>query len=299
MGKEGCNLIGLKYYQQISAFFQFWQFSFVGKLRVGMTAACGRGMKSVLYYLPLCRLLLSLSMFSLLICSTFAKEISLSWDPSPDPDIVGYVLYFAPANGNQYQRVEVGAATSRAIAGLQPGTTYQLFSTAVNSAGAESRPSNVVLFRVPDDSNLLQNGSFEDDFNGWSAGGHLSIHEPDASNGRKSMLFNYGQREANGLLSQRFSTEAGRSYTVSFDLGSYSVLFKDDMMMVVSVKGNSVLAAQSYTTTTSGTGFSWTTTSFNFTADSAKATLLFQDASVSTDSVDLLLDNVRVTADPL
>jgi hypothetical protein len=230
------------------------------------------------------------------VSTLFAKNISLAWDASPDGNIVGYAIYYAASGSSQYQRVEVGNSTSHILIGIQPGASYNLFSTAIDPTGAESLPSNLISFEAPADDNLLQNGSFEDSFNGWSAGGHLAI-DAMASAGQQSVRFNYGQLAANGMLSQRFPTTPGRSYTVAFDLGAFSILFSREQMMVVSVKGSSVLAAQAFSIVSDGNGQSWQSQSFGFTADGSTATILFQDASATTDSVDISLDNVRVTQD--
>src|SRR5438270_788073 len=65
----------------------------------------------------------------------------------------------------------------------------------------------------------LLNGSFESDYNGWSATGNQRVIAGGASVGNKSVQFNYGQLAANGVLTQAFPTSSGATYVLSFDVG--------------------------------------------------------------------------------
>ncbi len=80
--------------------------------------------------------------------------MSLQWDPSTDPDLAGYRVYYQ-ANSSALPFVGSGAVegaapldvysqTSASISGLDPGTSYYFAVTAYNSSGVESAYSNVV-----------------------------------------------------------------------------------------------------------------------------------------------------------
>lgn len=66
--------------------------------------------------------------------------------------------------------------------------------------------------------------------------------------------------------------------------------------MQLTVQGNSVLISQSRSLFGQGTGTYYQPQSFVFVADNTTTTLTFQDTSPATINIDLLLDNVRVTA---
>ncbi len=61
----------------------------------------------------------------------------------------------------------------------------------------------------------LTNGSFEQDYTGWTATGNMDIQTSSAADGVKAVRFNSGQRTPNGVLSQSFATTAGQSYTLT------------------------------------------------------------------------------------
>jgi hypothetical protein len=91
---------------------------------------------------------------ALLLCAglsqTFAVNLSLGWDPSPDTQVVGYKMYFGPT-GSAKQNLNVGNATKAALTDLAAGQTYEFYVTAYDSAGAESDPSNQITYTIPAD----------------------------------------------------------------------------------------------------------------------------------------------------
>lgn len=76
--------------------------------------------------------------------TALAAQVSLAWDPSPGPDIVGYKIHFGKVSRAQTESVDVGNATSYTLMGLPEGTTYYFAATAYDLYGRESVFSNEV-----------------------------------------------------------------------------------------------------------------------------------------------------------
>ena len=78
-----------------------------------------------------------------------SASVTLAWDPSPDPDVVGYRVYVGQSSGVYAPPVDLGNQTSVTISNLQEGIPYFFAVTAYNSLGLESDPSNEVSFTPP------------------------------------------------------------------------------------------------------------------------------------------------------
>src|SRR5579883_1795257 len=76
-------------------------------------------------------------------------SITLGWNPSTDPTVVGYVVYYGTNSTNFTYRDDVGTNTQVTITNLIPGLTYDFAITDYNSAGVESAPSGVITYLVP------------------------------------------------------------------------------------------------------------------------------------------------------
>ncbi|MEZ4600306.1 MAG: fibronectin type III domain-containing protein [Syntrophotaleaceae bacterium] len=84
----------------------------------------------------------------------FAKDITLSWDPSPSSGVVGYKLYYQadsatlPMTGTDAAEgsspIDVGNATTFTLTGLSEWSIYYFRTTAYDSQGNESEFSNLV-----------------------------------------------------------------------------------------------------------------------------------------------------------
>jgi len=82
---------------------------------------------------------------------SWAQEtVDLAWDPNPESDIAGYVLYYGDASRHYTNSIPVGTATNATVHGLIAGATYYFAVTAKNTAGLESDPSNEVTFTPSD-----------------------------------------------------------------------------------------------------------------------------------------------------
>lgn len=145
---------------------------------------------------------------------------------------------------------------------------------------------------------LLTNGSFENGHDGWLPTGNQTIAAAApyfASDGSQLLAFNAGNTTPNGTLSQNFTTSPGRSYLLEYDVGvlAYNTL---QQRLQVSLTGNTLLLDQ--LTSINGTGngtIRWAPQRFTFVADSPTTSITFRDQSTTTTSLDLLLDDVRIT----
>ena len=73
-----------------------------------------------------------------------AATITLAWDPSPDNNVVGYVIEWGGSSGSYTSRRDVGNVTSYTTGGLVNGNTYYLIVRAYTADGTESAPSTEV-----------------------------------------------------------------------------------------------------------------------------------------------------------
>ena len=116
----------------------------------------------------------------------------------------------------------------------------------------------------------------------------------DGSDHSSVVQFNFGQLPATGVLSQNYGTTAGQTYTLSFDLGAYSIANQGEQRMQVIVQGIKTMVSEIRSVFAPGNGVRWASQTLQFVADSSTTQIMFRDASVQTDNVDLLLDNVEL-----
>ncbi|MGA9450029.1 MAG: Ig-like domain-containing protein [Verrucomicrobiia bacterium] len=79
----------------------------------------------------------------------FAQNVTLAWNPSTDPTVVGYNIYYGGASGNYTNTLDAGNATNITVSGLVVGDTYYFAATSYNSSGVESPFSSEVSYSVP------------------------------------------------------------------------------------------------------------------------------------------------------
>jgi len=103
-----------------------------------------------LQVLGLMRVLGVVSFFILLHIPAHAgQNVDLAWDPSLDPTVVGYKIYYGVVSGTDTNVVDVGNATSVTIPDLVEGMTYFFAATAYNMLGVESIFSNELSYTIP------------------------------------------------------------------------------------------------------------------------------------------------------
>jgi len=78
-----------------------------------------------------------------------SASVTLAWDPVRDKGIVRYRIYYTDITGHRAikaRALDVGLTTRAVVPNLVAGHTYDFVVTAVNSAGRESLPSNMVKY---------------------------------------------------------------------------------------------------------------------------------------------------------
>jgi len=77
------------------------------------------------------------------------QSVTLTWNPSPDTNAVGYKIYYGGTSGVYTNTVNVGSATTATVGGLTAGATYYFSATTVSASGAESAFSNEANYVIP------------------------------------------------------------------------------------------------------------------------------------------------------
>lgn len=141
------------------------------------------------------------------------------------------------------------------------------------------------------------NGGFENRGEAWCAEGNVRfiaapLYPP--VEGKTVANFNAGDSEPNGVLSQTFATEPGRSYVLTFDVGILSyVSLKQKMEIGISTAG---AGPWLFSEQGKGSGgVQWFEMMIPFTANGDPTVVTFRDTSDATRSIDMLLDNVDLT----
>ena len=78
-----------------------------------------------------------------------AGSVTLAWDPSADPTVTGYNVYYGGASGTYTNEICAGNATNVTISGLVQGATYYFAATTFAASGMESPFSSEVSYFVP------------------------------------------------------------------------------------------------------------------------------------------------------
>lgn len=81
-----------------------------------------------------------------------AAEVTLAWDQNPEPDVIGYKIYYGQSSGNYSTTIDVGNYTSCVISGLDIDETYYFVATAYTSDD-ESGYSDEISYTVPGGNN--------------------------------------------------------------------------------------------------------------------------------------------------
>jgi predicted phage tail protein len=94
-------------------------------------------------------LFVSLPLSILLIFGPPRVSVTLAWNAPRKPSVVHYRIYYSDmtrAKAAKAKWIDVGQATQASVPNLIPGHTYYFIVTALNSAGRESLPSNLVKY---------------------------------------------------------------------------------------------------------------------------------------------------------
>lgn len=75
-----------------------------------------------------------------------AASVTLAWDPSPEPALAGYRLYYGTARGIYSHFLEVGNIVSATVSNLIAGETYYFAATAYDTNGLESHFSSEISY---------------------------------------------------------------------------------------------------------------------------------------------------------
>ncbi|MEO7100587.1 MAG: SUMF1/EgtB/PvdO family nonheme iron enzyme [Luteolibacter sp.] len=211
--------------------------------------------------------------------------------------VIFHVVVYSPETGYQWRfnGTNISGANSadyiiNDVRADEAGT----YDVVVRDIGGESI-SNPAVLTVKNAS--VGNASFESGFDGWSASGNVRVQSSigPAPDGSKIVGFNAGNAAPNGVLSQVVATVPGITYLLSFDMGVLAYNTSEQRLQV-DLAGNAMLASRIFSMTGIGGGnIRWETQSLSFTADSGTTVLTFRDKSTTSFSIDLLLDNIRLS----
>lgn len=78
--------------------------------------------------------------------SATTPSIDLIWNANPEPELVGYKVYYGTASGVYTQSVDIGNQTTATLTNLSVGVTYFSVVTAYDAERLESPPSVEISF---------------------------------------------------------------------------------------------------------------------------------------------------------
>lgn len=77
------------------------------------------------------------------------KSVTLAWDKSPTPTVVGYTVQYGTNSGQYSEFLLLGDESTAQVTDLLEGVTYYFVVTAHTEEGLESDPSNELAYTVP------------------------------------------------------------------------------------------------------------------------------------------------------
>ena len=80
------------------------------------------------------------------------QSVTFGWEPSTDPNVAGYNIYYGMASHVYTSKVSVGNVTIATISGLVEGTTYYFAAATYDSLNQESALSDEISYTVPADN---------------------------------------------------------------------------------------------------------------------------------------------------
>ena len=99
-----------------------------------------------------------LTTFLVGVTSAYAGSITVAWDPSPDPSVIGYRVYVGTTPGSYFQSFDAGNATTFTYNGVDGRTYY--FAVAAYAAGPVIGPRS---------GEVVAGGSSSDPAGYWSS----------------------------------------------------------------------------------------------------------------------------------
>jgi hypothetical protein len=190
----------------------------------------------------------------------------------------------------------VNGGCGNVITAVVKNNTVSTSSTTTTAPTTTTPTTTTPTTTTTSTSVSLSNGSFESGYTSWVASGNQRVCSGTSTDGSYAVQFNYGQLAPNGILTRNLSTIAGKQYTLTFDLGAFSIVNRNEQRLQVTAQGGTTtLASAVKSIFAPGNGTKWAPQSFVFTANSSTTTLTLRDVSPSTDAVDLYLDNVRLS----
>ncbi|HJT79727.1 MAG TPA: DUF642 domain-containing protein [Chthoniobacterales bacterium] len=211
---------------------------------------------------------------------------------------VGYQWRFN--NGGGWSDIAGADAATYTINSVQNSDAGSYSVVVSDQSGQPSvTSSSATLTILP--PGVPSNGSFEFDYAGWTAAGNQAVVTGSpftATDGVKAVAFNIGNQTPNGTLSQTIPTTNGQAYVLTFDVGAFSMVTRNEQRLQVSVQGagnTTLLAPQIVSVFAPGNGTTYVSQTFGFVADGSSVTLNFQDVSQNTQNTDLMLDHIVVT----
>jgi hypothetical protein len=94
-------------------------------------------------------------------------QVTLEWDADPEPDVIGYRLYYGVTGGEYTDAIDAGNVTSAAVPDLTVGETYYFAVTAYNAWGIESLYSNEVSVTVTEPPPMIFRALSVEEVPGW------------------------------------------------------------------------------------------------------------------------------------
>ncbi len=237
-----------------------------------------------------------LIVFALSFTPAQATSVKLAWNPVAETGLLGYRIHLGTVS-QVYTVTHETLETTSEVPDLLYDTTYYLAVSVIGGNGLESPLSEEISVTLASPQEILVNGSFETGTYGWTTTGNQSVQSTEPyqpTDGTRIVALNAGDLAPNAVLSQTFPTAPGETYVLSFDAGVLS-FNRNVQTLTVNVSGSASLVSQSLTLQGDGSGGNlWQPQTFSFVADSSTTTLVFSDLSPTSNSIDLLLDKVRV-----
>jgi hypothetical protein len=109
-------------------------------------------------------------LFLVFTSSPIAAQVTLQWDATPDPQMVGYKVYYGSASRQYSVTVNAGTSTTAAFSRLRDAQIYYFTVTAYDASGKESAFSNEVSY------DLAKLDTDKDGLNDWD---EISLYKTD------------------------------------------------------------------------------------------------------------------------